>query len=59
MMTTTERHLLHGIRLRNKTTTVNEVRAIEDEKPFVGAEYDTPGVPGGPTPGPVQQSLPL
>ena len=34
------------IRLRNKTVTVNEVRAIEDELPFPDPEFDRPGVPG-------------
>ena len=33
-------------RLRNKTTSVNEVRAQEDEEPFDGAEFDEPGIPG-------------
>lgn len=33
------------IRLRNKTVTVNEVRAIEDELPFPDPEFDRPGVP--------------
>lgn len=32
-------------RLKNKTLTVNEARALEDEVPF-GPEYDEPGVPG-------------
>ena len=33
-------------RLRNKTTSVNEVRAQEDELPFEGDEFDAPGIPG-------------
>lgn len=32
------------IRLRNRTTSVNEVRTLEDEEPF-GPEFDVPGVP--------------
>jgi HK97 family phage portal protein len=32
-------------RLRNKTMTVNEARALEDELPF-DDEYDEPGIPG-------------
>jgi hypothetical protein len=45
MMTPRERHELHGLRLAQKTTTVNEVRQIEDEKPFDGDEFDAPGIP--------------
>ncbi len=37
---------IHDLRLKNKTTTVNEVRALEDDEPFVGAEFDEPGIPG-------------
>jgi HK97 family phage portal protein len=32
-------------RLANKTLTINEVRALEDEQPFDGDEYDEPGIP--------------
>lgn len=32
-------------RLRNRTLTVNEARALEDERPY-GAEFDEPGIPG-------------
>lgn len=32
-------------RLKNKTMTVNEARALEDELPF-DSEYDEPGIPG-------------
>jgi len=39
------RHQLHALRLRSKTTTVNTVKALEDEAPF-GDEFDAPGVPG-------------
>lgn len=35
---------VHAIRLANRTTTVNEVRTLEDEEPF-GPEFDVPGVP--------------
>jgi len=42
-------------RLKNKTMTVNEARALEDEQPF-GPEYDEPGIPGGAVPDPTQDS---
>lgn len=35
-------------RLRNRSMTVNEARALEDEKPFDDPLYDEPGIPGGP-----------
>lgn len=44
MMTPMERHQLHALRLGSRTTTVNEVRDIEDEPKF-GPEYDEPGIP--------------
>jgi HK97 family phage portal protein len=56
------RHALYAARLAAKTMTVNEVRALEDEPPFVGAEFDKPGVPSGPPPiamPPAQGSLPF
>lgn len=34
-------------RLRNETLTINEARALEDEPPFAGPEFDEPGIPGG------------
>ncbi len=37
-------------RLKNQTLTINEARALEDEQPFPGDEYDQPGIPGGPEP---------
>lgn len=37
---------IHDQRLRNKTTSVNEVRTLEDEKPYDGDEFDAPGIPG-------------
>jgi HK97 family phage portal protein len=46
MMTDTERHELHALRLKSKTRTVNEVRRIEDETPFADPEFDEPGIPG-------------
>lgn len=49
MMTEKERHEVNGLRLTQKTITVNEVRRGEDETPFDGAEYDEPGIPGGST----------
>lgn len=42
------RHKIHDRRLRNKTTSVNEVRTLEDEEPFDGDEFDQPGIPGAP-----------
>lgn len=39
------RHKIYDQRLKNKTMTVNEVRALEDEPPFDGAEFDEPGIP--------------
>lgn len=33
-------------RLKNKTMTINEARALEDEPPFAGEEFDQPGIPG-------------
>jgi HK97 family phage portal protein len=48
MMTPRERHELHGLRLTQKTTTVNEIRQIEDEAPFDGDEFDAPGIPTTP-----------
>jgi HK97 family phage portal protein len=36
---------LHKLRLETKTRTPNEVRVIEDEPPFDGAEFDQPGIP--------------
>ena len=41
-------------RLADKTTTINAVRALEDEDPFEDPAYDLPGIPA-----PAQQSLPL
>lgn len=38
----------YEIKLRNQLATVNEVRALEDEPPFEGDEFDRPGVPGSP-----------
>ena len=42
------RNNVYDKRLRNRTMSVNEVRALEDEKP-VGPEFDEPGIPGGAT----------
>lgn len=41
-------------RLRNKTTSVNEVRAQEDELPFPDESFDEPGIPGSAVPAPTQ-----
>lgn len=43
------RHGLYATRLTNKTMTVNEVRALEDEPPL-GPEFDVPGVPAAVAP---------
>lgn len=42
---------VHDLRLKNKTTTVNAIKKLEDELPFPDAEYDSPGIPGGIPPG--------
>ena len=52
MMTERERWEIHDLRLNNKTTSINRVLKIEDEKPFPGSEYDQPGIPGAATPPP-------
>lgn len=39
------RNNVYDKRLRNKTMSINEVRALEDEAPFDGDEYDQPGIP--------------
>lgn len=46
-----ERHKVYDYRLRDKTMTVDEVRALEDEPPF-GGDYALPGIPGGGGPRP-------
>jgi HK97 family phage portal protein len=46
-MDATRRWDLHDKRLANKTTSVNEVRLLEDEEPFADPEFDKPGIPGG------------
>lgn len=45
------RHKVYDIRLRNKSMTVDELRALEDEPPF-GGGFALPGIPGGPSDGP-------
>ena len=40
-----ERHEVHGMRLRDRTMSVNEVRRLEDEKPFDDPKFDEPGIP--------------
>jgi HK97 family phage portal protein len=42
------RNEVYDIRLKNSTMTVNEVRALEDESPLTGEEYDVPGIPASP-----------
>lgn len=39
------RHDVYKVRLDARTMTVNEVRALEDEPPFPGSEWDAPGTP--------------
>lgn len=46
-MTAKERTEIHGLRLTQKTRTVNEVRMIEDELPFDDPAFNEPGIPGG------------
>ena len=41
------RWTLHDLRLKNKTTSVNAVKKLEDELPFPDPEFDKPGIPGG------------
>jgi len=36
---------IYDLRLRNRSTTVNEVRALEDERPFDDDAFDVPGIP--------------
>lgn len=55
-VTPKERHEIHKLRLESKTTTVNEVRVLEDEEPF-GPEFDEPGIPGGGGAAPTQLQL--
>ena len=54
-----KRHQLYERRLRARTITVNEIRALEDEEPFDDPTFDEPGTPGGiaaPAPsGPAQE----
>lgn len=40
------RNAIYDTRLKNKTMSVNEVRALEDEIPFGDPAYDLPGIPG-------------
>lgn len=41
------RHDLYETRLRSKTISVNEVKALEDEEPYPDPDFDRPGTPGG------------
>lgn len=45
---------IYDKRLRNKTTSVNEVRTHEDEEPFADPDFDEPGIPGGASATPAQ-----
>lgn len=40
------RSVIEDRRLRNMTTSVNEVRKHEDEEPFADPAFDSPGIPG-------------
>lgn len=42
------RNSVYDTRLRNRTLSVNEVRALEDEEPFADPAFDEPGIPGDP-----------
>lgn len=42
---------IHDLRLKNKTTSINAVRALEDEPPLDDPMFDQPGIPGGPETG--------
>ena len=53
-----ERWKIHDLRLKNKSTTINDVKALEDEEPFQGDEYDEPGIPGGPDGSPLMTEEP-
>jgi HK97 family phage portal protein len=41
-----QREKIFDVQLKNRTRTINEVRALRDEDPF-GPEYDEPGIPSG------------
>jgi len=49
-----QRERILDVQLKNRTRTINEVRALRDEEPF-GPEFDVPGVPSTGT----QMALPL
>lgn len=42
------RFAVYDLRLKNKSMSVNDVHALEDEPPVSDPEYDKPGIPGGP-----------
>lgn len=54
-----QRERILDIQLKNRTRTVNEVRALRDEDPFEGPEFDAPGIPGDAVAEPAQQQLAL
>lgn len=39
------RWAIHDLRLKNRSTSINEVRALEDEEPFDDPAFDQPGIP--------------
>ena len=39
--------VIHEKQAARYAATINDVRALEDEPPFPGKEYDEPGIPGG------------
>lgn len=50
------RNRVYDVRLRNRTTSVNEVRSLEDEEPFNDPAFDEPGIPGGGEPLPATEA---
>lgn len=40
------RNAIYDQRLKNKTMSVNDVHALEDEEPVTDPEFDKPGIPG-------------
>jgi HK97 family phage portal protein len=49
---------VHDLRLKNRTMSVNEVRALEDEEPYADPAFDEPGIPGGMTDAPPEGTTP-
>jgi HK97 family phage portal protein len=52
---------VHQLALATRTRTINEVRALEDEQPFAGDEFNQPGIPpiaGASAPAPTTEATP-